>query len=162
MPSNFPPVPSHGLTAGTRGSLGRNYPLPILQRRHLRALHCLRAYQLPKTGECPLWRLPPLRSRGRLAPWAPSLGTRAQCTAHAANGAPGHASCGHPCPLRYPGPPWALGLPRPTSLCPGYPLSDTHRSQPRSQPVNRAPAPLQAGFEPTFPPTAKRPPFLSI
>ena len=43
--------------------------------------------------------------------------------------------------------------------CPGYPLSDTHRSQPRSQPVNRAPAPLQTGFEPTFPPTEKRPPF---
>ena len=43
--------------------------------------------------------------------------------------------------------------------CPGYPLSDTHRSPPRSQPVNRAPAPLQTGFEPTFPPTAKRPPF---
>ena len=37
--------------------------------------------------------------------------------------------------------------------------SDTHHSQPRSQPVNRAPAPLQTGFEPTFPPTAKRPPF---
>ena len=53
----------------------------------------------------------------------------------------------HPCPLCYPGPPWAIGLPRPT-------LSDTYRSQPRSQPVNRAPAPLQMGFEPTFPPTA--------
>ena len=43
--------------------------------------------------------------------------------------------------------------------CPGYPLSDTHHSQPRSQPVNRAPAPLQTGFEPKFPPTAKRPQF---
>ena len=43
--------------------------------------------------------------------------------------------------------------------CPGYPLSDTHHSQPRSQPVNRAPAPLQMGIEPTFPPTAKRHPF---
>ena len=103
---------------------------------------------------------PPRRSRGRLAPRAPSLSARAQCTAHAANGAPGPASCGPPVPTtlsRPPMGPWptAAGLAR----CPGYPLSDTHRSQPRSQPVNRAPAPLQMGFEPTFPPTAKRPPF---
>ena len=50
MPSNFPPVPSHGLMVGTRGSLGRNSPLPIPQQWHPRALHCLRAYQLPKLG----------------------------------------------------------------------------------------------------------------
>ena len=64
---------------------------------------------------------PPQRPRGRPASQAPSLGTRAQCTAHAANGAPGPASAGHPCPLRYPGPPWALGLLRPTSPVPGVP-----------------------------------------
>ena len=50
MPSSFRLVPLHGLMAGTRGSLGRNYPLPILRRWHPRALHCLRAYQLPKLG----------------------------------------------------------------------------------------------------------------
>ena len=64
---------------------------------------------------------PPQRPRGRLAPRAPSLGTHALCTAHAANGAPGPASTGHPCPLRYPGPPWALGLPRRTSPVSGVP-----------------------------------------
>ena len=63
----------------------------------------------------------PQHSRGRLAPRAPSLGTRAQCTAHAANGTPGPASAGHPCALRYPGPPWALGLPWLTSPVPGVP-----------------------------------------
>ena len=48
--------------------------------------------------------------------------TRAHNTAHAANGAPGpRTKQAHPCPLRYPGPPWALGLPRPTSLVPGVP-----------------------------------------
>ena len=34
----FSSMPSHGFVAGTRGSLGRNYPLPILQRWHPRAL----------------------------------------------------------------------------------------------------------------------------
>ena len=45
----------------------------------------------------------------------------AQYTAHAAYGAPGPASAGHPCPLRHPGPPWVLGLPRPTSPVPRVP-----------------------------------------
>ena len=47
--------------------------------------------------------------------------TRAQYTTPVAYGAPGPASAGHPCPLRYPGPPWAPGLPRPTSPVPGVP-----------------------------------------
>ncbi len=34
----FSLVPLHGFVAGTRGSLGRNYPLPILQLWHPRAL----------------------------------------------------------------------------------------------------------------------------
>ena len=72
------------------------------------------------------WRVPslatpPQRPRGRPASRALSLGTRAHCTAHATYGALGPASVGHPCPLRYPGPPWALGLPRPTSPVPGVP-----------------------------------------
>ncbi len=108
----------------------------------------------------PALATPPQRSRGRLAPRAPSLGARAQCTAHAANGAPGPASCG-PTRAHYaiPAPLGPLAYRGRLAWCPGYPLSDTHRSQPRSQPVNRAPAPLQTGFEPTFAPTAKRPPF---
>ena len=46
----FSHVPSHGFVAWTRGSLGRNSPLPIPQRWHPRALHSLRAYHLPKLG----------------------------------------------------------------------------------------------------------------
>ena len=38
----FSLVPLHGFVAGTRGSLGRNYPLPILRRWHPRALHVFR------------------------------------------------------------------------------------------------------------------------
>ena len=93
---------------------------------------------------------------------------------------PGSLSEGRPCPVHCPRGLWRpraphqrvtrahYAIPAPhgplsyrgrLARCPGYPLSDTHRSQPRSQPVNRAPAPLQNWFEPTFPPTAKRPPF---
>ncbi len=159
MPSSFPSCPC------TVSWLGRVAPLAGTTLCRFSNdgtpghCNCLRAYQLHKNWGVPSLATPHRRSRGRLAPRAPSLGTRAHCTAHAAYGAPGPASAGHPCPLHYPGPPWALGLP---ARCPGYPLSDTHRSQPRSQPVNSAPAPLQAGFEPTSPPTAKRLPFLSI
>ena len=59
-----------------------------------------------------------------MAGWRPeplSEGHPCPRTAHAAYGAPGPASAGHPYPLRYPGPPWALGLPRPTSPVPGVP-----------------------------------------
>ncbi len=155
----FSLVPLHGFVAGTRGSLGRNYPLPILLRWHPRALHCLRAYQLPKLGSalhgdspstltwhagapCPFPRVTrahalPTRP---MAPRAPHQRvTRAHYTIPAPHG-----------PLAYHGR---------LARCPGYPLSDTHLSQPRSQPVNRAPAPLQMGIEPTSPPTTKRPPF---
>ena len=75
MPTNFLPVPSHGLVVGTRGSLGRNSPLPIPQRWHPRALHCLRAYQLPKHWGVPFPATPPQRSRGRLSPRAPFRGS---------------------------------------------------------------------------------------
>ena len=84
---------------------------------------------------------------------------RAQYTAPVAYGAPGPASAGHPCPLRYPGPPWALGLPRPTSPVPGVPTQRylqfvatlPTRQQGSCTPPN--------GFEPTSPPTTKRLPF---
>ncbi len=130
LPSNFLPVPLHGLMAGTRGSLGRNYPLPILHRWHPRALHCLRAYQLPKTGECPPWRLP---LDAHMAGWRHGPLPRVPVpttlpTRPMAPRAPHHAGPpvprimrAHPCPLRYPGPPWTLGLPRPTSPVPGVP-----------------------------------------
>ena len=112
----------------------------------------------PYNRGVPSLATPPQRSRGRLAPgplpWVPA--PNALPTWPMAPRAPQHA--GHPCPLRYPSPHWTLGR---LERCPGYPLSDTHRSQPRSQPVNRAPAPLQTGFEPTSPPTTKRPPFFS-
>ena len=117
----FSLVPLHGFVAGIRGALGRNYPLLILKQRHPRALHCLRAYQLPKHGECPLWRLP---LNAHVAGWRPGplpwvSVPNALPTRPMAPRAPHHA--GHPCSLRYPGPPWALGLPRPTSPVPGVP-----------------------------------------
>ena len=121
---------------------------------------CLRAYQLPKTWGVPSLATPARCSCGRLAPRAPSPGARTHDTAHAAIGAPGPASCG-PTRAHYaiPAPLGPLAYRGRLARCPGCPLSDTHRSQPRSQPVNRTPAPLQMGFEPTFAPTAKRPPF---
>ena len=54
-------------------------------------------------------------------------------------------TAGHPCPLPNPAPHGTLAYHGRQARCPGYPLSDTHHSQPRSQPVNRAPAPLQTG-----------------
>ena len=159
MPSNFPTVPSRGLMAGTRGSLGRNYPLSILQQWHSRALHCLRAYQLPKNGECPLWRLP---LNAHVAGWCPGPlpwvpAPNALPTWLMAPRAPRQrVTRAH---YAIPAPHGSLAYRGRLARCPGYPLSDTHRSQPRSQPVNRAPALLQAGIEPTSPPTAKRPPF---
>ena len=157
----FSLVPLHGFVAGTRGSLGRNYPLPILRQWHPRALHCLRAYQLPNWG-VPSLATPPQRSCGRLAPRAPSLGTRTQCTAHAANGAPGPASTGQPCPLRYPGPPWALGLPRPTSPVPGVPTqrySPFAATLPTRQQGSCTPP---SGFRAYFPTNSKTTSILSI
>ena len=121
MPSSFPPVPSHGLVAGTRGSLGRNSPLPIPKRWHPRALHCLRAYQHPKLGSALPGYSPSLPTWQAGAPGPFPRVARAQYTAPVAYGAPCPESAGHPCPLHYPGPPWALGLPRPTSPVPGVP-----------------------------------------
>ena len=117
----FSLVPLHGFVAGTRGSLGRNYPLPILRRWLPRALHCLRAYQLPKHGECPLWRLP-LNAhvagwRPGPLPWVP--------TPNALPTRPMVPRAPHQRVTRahyaIPAPPWALGLPRPTSPVPGVP-----------------------------------------
>ena len=90
---------------------------------------CLRAYQLPKTWGVPSMATPPRCSRGRLAPRAPSPGARAHDTAHVANGAPGPASCG-PTRAHYtiPAPHGPLAYHSRLTLCPGYPLSDTHRS----------------------------------
>ena len=117
----FSLVPLHGFVAGTRGSLVRNYSLPIPQRWHPQAPHRLRAYQLPNWG-VPFPATPP--PNAHVAGWRPrplSEGHPCPRTAHATYGAPGPASAGHPCPLRYPGPSWALGLPRPTSPVPGVP-----------------------------------------
>ena len=154
-------VPLHGFVAGPRGSLGRNYPLPNLQPWHPRALRLSPSLPAPYdlgsalTGYSPstlTWQA------GATGPFSP--GARAHDTAHAAIGATGPASCGptraHYAILAPLGPSAYRGR---LVRCPGCPLSDTHRSQPRSQPVTRTPAPLQRGFGPTLAPTAKRPPF---
>ena len=122
MPSNFRLVPLHGFMAGTRGSLGRNYPLPILKLWHPPGPATVsEPTSSLKPGECPHWLLPldahVAGWRNGPLPWVPvpnALPTRPM-----APRAPHHA--GHPCPLRYPGPPWALVLPRPTSPVPGVP-----------------------------------------
>ena len=104
MPSSFPPVPSHGLVAGTRGSLGRNSPLPIPKQWHPRALHCLRAYQLPKHGECPLWRLP---LNAHVAGWRPGPFPRVTRPTHCPRGLwrPGPRISGSPVPTTLSRPP---------------------------------------------------------
>ncbi len=122
MPSSFPSCPRTvswlgrvAPLAGTTLCRFSNYGTPG-------PCDCLRAYQLPKTWGVPSMATPPRCSRGRLAPRAPSPGAHAHDTAHAAIGAPGPASCG-PTRAHYaiPAPPWALGLPRPTSPVPGVP-----------------------------------------
>ena len=157
----FSLMPLHSFMAGQRGSLGRNVPYaesPTMAPPGPQAAS--EPTSSLRSGECPP-RLLPLDAHmagwrhGPLFPGCP-------CQRHCPRGHWRYGSRfkrAHPCPLRYPGPSWALGLPRPTSPVPGCPLSDTHRSQPRSQPVNRTPAPLQTGFGPTPAPTAKRPPF---
>ena len=161
MPTNFLPVPSHGLVVGTRGSLGRNSPLPISQRWHPRAQHSLRAYQLPKLGSALPGDSPamltwqagapgpfPRVTRAHALPtrpMAPRAPQQRVTRAHYAIAAP-HG------PLAYHGR---------LARCPGYPLSDTHRSQPRSQPVNGSCTP-PSGYRAYIPTNSKTTSILSI
>ena len=128
MPSNFLPVPSHGLVVGTRGSLGRYSPLLILKHWHPRALHCLRAYQLPRLGSAlpgdspstPTWQagVPgpfPTVTRALALPTRPM-------TPRAPHQPVTRAHYAIPAPH---GP---LAYHDRLARCPGYPLSDTHRS----------------------------------
>ena len=110
---------------GRVAPLCRNSPLPILGQRHPRAPHRLRADQLPKLGSALPGYSPSTPTWQAGAPGPFPRVTRAHYAIPAPHG-----------PLAYRGR---------LARCLGYPLSDTHRSQPRSQPVNRAPAPLQAG-----------------
>ena len=157
MPSNFLSCPCTVSWLGRVAPLGRNYPLPILGLRHPRAPHRLRAYQLPKHWGVPSLATPPQCPRGLLAPRVPFRGSPVPSTLppwHTAPRAPHQrVTRAH---YAIPAPHGPLAYHGRLAWCPGYPLSYTHRSQPRSQPVNRAPAPLQAGIEPTLPPTAKR------
>ena len=122
LPSNFRPCPRTvswlgrvAPLAGTTLCRFSNYGTPG-------PCDCLRAYRLPKTWGVPSMATPPRCSRGRLAPLAPFPGC--PCPRHCPRG---HWRSGsrimraHPCPLRYPGPSWALGLPQPTSPVPGVP-----------------------------------------
>ena len=96
----FSHVPLHGFVAGMRGSLCRNSPLLILQQWHPRALHCLRAYQLPKLGSA-------------LPGNSPSMLTWRV-------GAPGSLSEGRPCPVHCP-----RGIRRPGPRISGSPVPTT-------------------------------------
>ena len=162
-PPIFCPCPHTVSWLGRVAPLGRNSPLPILRQWHPRALHCLRAYQLPKHWGVPSLATPPQCPRGVLAPRVPFRGSpRAQYTAPVAYGAPGPASAGHPCPLRYPSPPWALGLPRPTSPVPGVPAqrySPFIATLPTRQQGSCTPP---SGFRAYFPTNSKTTSILSI
>ena len=102
-------------------------PLPNPQQRHPRALRCPRAYQLPKTGECPSQQLP---HNAHVAGWRPgplSEGHPSQTLPTRPTALRAPHTAGHPCPLRYTRPhmdPWPT---RPTSPVPGVP---TQRNAP--------------------------------
>ena len=159
MPSNFLPVPSHGLVVGTRGSPWQELPSADSRTTAPRAPHCLRAYQLPKLGSALTGDSPSMLTWQAGAPGPFPRITRA----HALPTRPMALRAPHQRVTRahyaIPAPHGPLAYNGRQARCPGSPLSDTHLLQPRSQPVNRAPAPLQIGFEPTSPPTAKRLPF---
>ena len=147
--------------AGTRGSLGRNSPPPIPQRWHPRALHCLRAYQLPKLGSALPGNSPstPTWQAGVPGPF-PGYPRPLHCPRGLWR--PGPRISGSPVPTTYPGPPWALGLPRPTIPVPGVPTQRYSpfaatlpaRQQGSCTPLN--------GFRAYFPTNSKTTSILSI
>ena len=155
-PQIFSPCPHTVSWLGRVAPLGRNSPLPILGRWH----HTASEPTSSLNWGVPFPETPPQRSRGRLSPRAPFRGS--PMPSHCPRGLwrPGPRISGSPVPTALSWPPHGpLAYHGRRARCPGYPLSDTHLSQPRSQPVNRAPAPLQTGIEPTSPPTATRLPF---
>ena len=125
-------MPLHSFMAGQRGSLGRNVPYaesPTMAPPGPQAAS--EPTSSLRSGECPP-RLLPLDAHmagwrhGPLFPGCP-------CQRHCPRGHWRYGSRfkrAHTCPLRYPGPSWALGLPRPTSPVPGVPTKrcDTMRS----------------------------------
>ena len=129
MPSSFPPVPSHGLVVGTRGSLGRNYLCRIPYDGTPGHYTASEPTSSLNTGECPSRLLP---HNAHVAGWRPGP---------LSEGHPSHALPTRPTALRAPhtaGHPWPLPIPAPhgplayhgrQARCPGYPHSDTHRSQ---------------------------------
>ena len=118
MPSNFRSCPCTVSWLGRVAPLGRNSPLSILRLQHPRAPHRLRAYQLPKLGSALPGDSPSTLTWQAGAPGPFPRVTRA----HALPTRPmAPRISGSPVPTTYPGPPWALGLPRPTSPVPGVP-----------------------------------------
>ena len=119
----FSLVPLHGFVAGQRGSLGRNVPSaesPTMAPPGPQAAS--EPTSSLRSGECPPWLLP---LDAHVAGWRHGpLFPRCPCPRHCPRGHWRYGSRfmrAHPCPLRYPGPSWALGLPRPTSPVPGVP-----------------------------------------
>ena len=117
MPSSFPSCPC------TVSWLGRVAPLAGTTLCRFSNdgtpghCNCLRAYQLPKTalpGDSPSMLT---RQAGAQGPF-PGCPCPMHCPRSQWRTGP-RIMWTHPCPRRYPGPPWALGLPRPTSPVPG-------------------------------------------
>ena len=121
MPSNFPSCPC------TVSWLGRVAPLAgtLLCRipnngtpGHYTASEPTSSLN---TGECPHWLLP---HNAHVAGWRPgpfSEGHPSQALPTRPTALRAPHTAGHSWPTTYPGPPWALGLPRPTSPVPGVP-----------------------------------------
>jgi len=124
----FSHVPLHGFVAGTRGSLGRNSPLPIPNNGTPGHYTASEPTSSLNWG-VPSLATPPQCPRGVLAPWDPFRGSPVPSALppwHTASRAPHQrvtrAHYAIPAshePLAYRGR---------LARCPGYPLSDTHRS----------------------------------
>ena len=141
-PPIFFPCPHTVSWLGRVAPLGWNSPLPIPQRWHPRAPNCLRAYQLPKLGSALPGDSPSTLTWQAGVPGPFPRVTRALAlpTWPMAPRAPHQrVTCAHYAIPARDGP---LAYRVRLARCPGYPLSETHHSQPCSQPVNRAPAPL--------------------
>ena len=157
LPSNFHPCPRTVSWLGSVAHLAGTTLCRFSNHGTPGPCDCLRAYQLPKIWGVPSMATPPRCSRGRLAPRAPF--PWCPCPRHCPRGYWRYGPRFMRAHYAIPAPLGPLAYHGRLVRCPGCPLSDTHRSQPRSQPVNRTPAPLQTGFEPTLAPTAKRLPF---
>ena len=122
LPSNFPSCPRTVSWLGCVAPLAGTTLCRFSNHGTPGPRDCLRAYQLPKTWGVPSLATPPSMLTWQAGATGPFLGC--PCPRYCPRGhwRPGpRIMRAHLCPLRYPGPSLALGLPRPTSPVPGIP-----------------------------------------